>query len=166
MGARCRCLFVGDITAAFKLSNIAFIKTHKTASTTFAFLLYRYARRHNVKVSATLLLESYRWCTRLVLSILCLSVDASQHLLSEIPWYVTPRAPPKRRVHEHQPMICGCDHRLCAMFGVILMELGDVRRMEMVAGEGVSSQRNLITPPPRSLSSRRILLCGKRSTEG
>ncbi|CAM9149828.1 unnamed protein product [Ectocarpus sp. 4 AP-2014] len=34
-----------------QLSNIAFIKTHKTASTTFAFLLYRYARRHNVKLA-------------------------------------------------------------------------------------------------------------------
>ncbi|CAM9324747.1 unnamed protein product [Pylaiella littoralis] len=32
-------------------SNIAFIKTHKTASTTMAFLLFRYARRHGAKLA-------------------------------------------------------------------------------------------------------------------
>lgn len=33
-----------------QLSNVAFIKTHKTASTTLASVLYRYARRHDLKV--------------------------------------------------------------------------------------------------------------------
>lgn len=34
-----------------QLCNIAFVKTHKTASTTLAYLLFRYGRRHHKKVS-------------------------------------------------------------------------------------------------------------------
>ncbi|CAM9489564.1 unnamed protein product [Scytosiphon promiscuus] len=37
--------------AEYQLSNIAFIKTHKTASTTLAYILFRYARRHHVKLA-------------------------------------------------------------------------------------------------------------------
>eukprot|EP00903_Cladosiphon_okamuranus_P011858 g11139.t1 len=34
-----------------QLANIAFMKTHKTASTTLAYLLFRYARRHKLKLA-------------------------------------------------------------------------------------------------------------------
>ncbi|CAN0014418.1 unnamed protein product [Ascophyllum nodosum] len=34
-----------------QLCNIAFVKTHKTASTTFAYILFRYARRHDLKLA-------------------------------------------------------------------------------------------------------------------
>lgn len=34
-----------------QLSNIAFIKTHKTASTTLASILYRYGKRHDSNIS-------------------------------------------------------------------------------------------------------------------
>ncbi|CAN0281962.1 unnamed protein product [Ascophyllum nodosum] len=43
-----------DKSAADKenqLANIAFVKTHKTASTTLAAVLYRYAVRHNLKLA-------------------------------------------------------------------------------------------------------------------
>lgn len=36
---------------ANQLSNIAFIKTHKTASTTLASILYRYGKRHDSNIS-------------------------------------------------------------------------------------------------------------------
>ncbi|WP_413872089.1 hypothetical protein [Tateyamaria sp.] len=32
------------------MANIAFVKTHKTGSTTMASILYRYAVRHDLKV--------------------------------------------------------------------------------------------------------------------
>lgn len=35
---------------ALQTANIAFVKTHKTGSTTLASILYRYAARHGVKV--------------------------------------------------------------------------------------------------------------------
>lgn len=41
-----------------KTTNIAFVKTHKTASTTLASILYRYARWHNVEVRAVSLARS------------------------------------------------------------------------------------------------------------
>ncbi|CAM9756616.1 unnamed protein product, partial [Discosporangium mesarthrocarpum] len=31
--------------------NVAFVKTHKTASTTMATILYRYAKRHDFTVA-------------------------------------------------------------------------------------------------------------------
>eukprot|EP00904_Undaria_pinnatifida_P012458 jgi/Undpi1/8342/HiC_scaffold_25.g10811.m1 len=34
-----------------QLCNIAFVKTHKTASTTLAYLLFRYGRRHHKKIA-------------------------------------------------------------------------------------------------------------------
>ncbi|CAN0467016.1 unnamed protein product, partial [Scytosiphon promiscuus] len=34
----------------FKEGNIAFVKTHKTGSTSMAAILYRYAVRHGLKV--------------------------------------------------------------------------------------------------------------------
>lgn len=34
-----------------QLTNIAFIKTHKTASTTLASILYRYGKRHGSNIS-------------------------------------------------------------------------------------------------------------------
>lgn len=34
----------------FKVANVAFVKTHKTASTTLAAIMYRYAARHDLKV--------------------------------------------------------------------------------------------------------------------
>lgn len=36
---------------AVQLSNVAFIKTHKTASTTLASILYRYGMRHDSAIA-------------------------------------------------------------------------------------------------------------------
>lgn len=44
----CVCVF---FFVRFQLSNIAFIKTHKTASTTLASILYRYGMRHDSNIA-------------------------------------------------------------------------------------------------------------------
>lgn len=40
-----------DVIRVDQLSNIAFIKTHKTASTTLASILYRYGKRHDLNIA-------------------------------------------------------------------------------------------------------------------
>jgi len=42
-----------------KVADVAFLKTHKTASTTLAAILYRYAARHDLKVKPQLVYQGF-----------------------------------------------------------------------------------------------------------